>query len=294
MPEVEPLVHKASQTQFVEQEIQYRKNNELVVLSVKIENIKSSDSYGTMFVLTFDDLTNMIIAQRKAAWADVARRVAHEIKNPLTPIQLSAERIRRKYISQISTDKETFSELVNVIVRQVGDIKRLIDDFTSLARLPEPVMRLCTVYEICKQAVFFMQNVSSNIDIAFVDNNGGSNIINAKADERLLHQSIVNLLQNAINILNTLEKNDKKIKIGIEIIEKMIYVSIEDNGPGLPKEKIESLATPYFTMMPKGTGLGLAIVKKIIQDHGGDLLFGDSSLGGAKVTISIPAVAIQN
>jgi two-component system nitrogen regulation sensor histidine kinase NtrY len=229
----------------------------------------------------------MIVAQRKAAWSEVARRVAHEIKNPLTPIQLSAERIRRKYISQISSDKDIFSELVTVIIRQVGDIKRLIDDFTFFARLPEPLMKLCDMCEICKQAVFLMQNLVDNIGVHFLCDDHFDYF--AKADERLIHQCIVNLIQNAINVLNTIDKKDKNIYVRVKVENERVCVSVEDNGPGLPKEKIESLATPYFTMMPKGTGLGLAIVKKIMQDHNGDLFFGDSqSLGGACVTLSIP------
>ena len=170
-------------------------------------------------------------------------------------------------------------------MRQVGDIKRLIDNFTQFSKLPDPVLRLSNLYEICKQAVFFMQNASENVEITLSNEN--SDLI-TKVDERLLHQSVVNLIKNAVNALNTIDKNDKKVQVSIREESNKVQISVEDNGPGLPKEKIGSLATPYFTLMPKGTGLGLAIVKKIVQDHGGELLFGDSSLGGAKITISIP------
>jgi two-component system nitrogen regulation sensor histidine kinase NtrY len=226
-----------------------------------------------------------MLAQRKAAWSEVARRVAHEIKNPLTPIQLSAERLRRKYISQIKTDAGIFSDLVDVIVRQVGDIKRLIDDFTFFARLPEPKLKECKVVDICRQAVFLMQNASNDVEIAYVPEIE-SGI--AKVDDRLLHQSIVNLIQNAINALGTTANSNKQVKVSCSETADRINIIVEDNGPGLLKEKIEMLATPYFTLMPKGTGLGLAIVKKIIQDHKGELSFGDSALGGAKITISLP------
>lgn len=290
IPELKKLLEELQNNlPFIEKEIQYKKNYETCVFLVKIENIAVSNSYYSRFVITFDDLTNMIAAQRKAAWSDVARRVAHEIKNPLTPIQLSAERIHRKYISQISADKGTFSQLIDVIIRQVGDIKRLIDDFTFFAKLPEPIFRECDVHEICKQAIFLMQNASADIEIRLNSEKANYEI---KADERLLHQCIMNLIQNAINALNTINKKDKKVAVSLKIENHNIYIDIEDNGPGLPKEKIESLATPYFTMMPKGTGLGLAIVKKIIQDHNGDLLFDDSKYGGAKVTISIPCKQI--
>lgn len=286
IPEIESTLLAASQTNiFIEKEIQYKKNGDSLLLSIKIENIESLTSYYNRYVITFDDLTHMIIAQRRAAWSDVARRVAHEIKNPLTPIQLAAERIHRKYISQISSDKEIFENLVNVIVRQVGDIKRLINDFTFFAKLPEPIMKKCNVCEVCSQAVFLMQNATNDIKITF---NKDRNTCNINGDERLLHQSFVNLIQNSINALNTIHKDDKKIVVTLKKNDKYIEIYIEDNGPGLPKEKIDSLATPYFTMMPKGTGLGLAIVKKIIQDHKGNLSFGDSVYEGAKVVVNLP------
>jgi two-component system nitrogen regulation sensor histidine kinase NtrY len=285
MPEIEDMMQETYNKQFVEREVQYKKNGEYLLFSVKIENIEFANNNLNRFVITFDDMTNVVVAQRKIAWVEVARRVAHEIKNPLTPIQLSAERLRRKYISQISADPQKFSELINTIIRQVGDIKRLIDDFNFFARLPEPLLRNCDVYDICKQAVFLMENASNDVEITFTP---AKESYATRADERLLHQSIVNLIQNSINALNTIDKNDKKICVTLEDNHEYIIVAIEDNGPGLPKEKMESLATPYFTLTPKGTGLGLTIVKKIVQDHRGELLFEDSKLGGAKVTLLIP------
>ncbi|GHU11084.1 PAS domain-containing sensor histidine kinase [Alphaproteobacteria bacterium] len=285
IPEIEDLILEACNKQFVEREIQYKKDNEYLLFSIKIENIEFSNNYCNRFVITFDDMTNVVMAQRKVAWTEVARRVAHEIKNPLTPIQLSAERLRRKYISQISTDSHIFSELVNTIIRQVGDIKRLIDDFNFFARLPEPILRVCNVYEIGKQAVFLMENATNGIELTFIH---AKEKYETKADERLLHQSIVNLIQNSINALNTINKESKKIFVTIDETVGYVTVSVEDNGPGLPKERMESLATPYFTLTPKGTGLGLTIVKKIVQDHGGELLFEESKYGGAKVTMSVP------
>lgn len=279
-----------------QKEISYRKGHTNLLLSVKIAHIETSSDYYSRYVITFDDLTNIVMAQKKAAWSEIARRVAHEIKNPLTPIQLSAERIRRKYLTQISNDPETFTELVEVIIRQVGDIKRLIDNFTQFAKLPDPVLHLCNIYEICKQAVFLIQNASEDVKIELTTTNAD---VTAKVDERLFHQSIVNLVKNAVNVLRTVSNEEKTVRISIVTEENRseksgdtnhrILVQIEDNGPGFPKEKMDLLATPYFTLMPKGTGLGLAIVKKIIQDQGGELLFGNSSMGGAKVTISIPS-----
>ena len=287
IPEIEALLYAPSSNGIAQKEMKYKKDNSELLLSVKVAHIETSSDYYNRFVITFDDLTNMVMAQKKAAWSEIARRVAHEIKNPLTPIQLSAERIRRKYISQINSDSGTFTELIDVIIRQVGDIKRLIDNFTHFAKLPDPILKPCDLYEICKQAVFFIQNASEDVKISLIEANTD---LSVNVDERLIHQSIVNLIKNAVNALGTVTKDDKRVQISIKNESNKFMVIVEDNGPGLPKEKIESLATPYFTLMPKGTGLGLAIVKKIVQDHGGELLFGDSDLGGAKITISIPKV----
>ncbi len=284
IPEIRPLLLSFNTSKkYVEKEIQLKINNNILLFLIKIENIAFEN--GERFVITFDDITSMALTQRKAAWTEVARRVAHEIKNPLTPIQLSAERIRRKYSPQISKDNKTFSELIDVIIRQVGDIKRLIDEFNFFARLPEPVLKECDICEICRQAVFFMQNASTNTEIIFEPEKES---IKINADERLIHQSIVNLIQNAINAMTAAHRTANKIWVMIREDNSTIIIIVEDNGPGLPKEKMESLATPYFTLTPKGTGLGLAIVKKIIQDHGGELSFGDSDHGGAKVSVSIP------
>ncbi len=287
IPEIEALLYAPSSNGIAQKEMRYKKDNNELLLSVKVAHIETSIDYYNRFVITFDDLTNMVMAQKKAAWSEIARRVAHEIKNPLTPIQLSAERIRRKYISQINSDSGTFSELIDVIIRQVGDIKRLIDNFTHFAKLPDPILKPCNLYEICKQAVFFIQNASEDVKISLIEANTD---LSVNVDERLIHQSVVNLIKNAVNALGTVTKDDKKVQVSIKNDNNKFMVAVEDNGPGLPKEKIESLATPYFTLMPKGTGLGLAIVKKIVQDHGGELLFGDSNLGGAKITMSIPKV----
>jgi two-component system nitrogen regulation sensor histidine kinase NtrY len=275
----------------IQKEIQFKKGNNTLLFSVKIENLTFPNN--SKFVITFNDLTDVVMSQRKAALSEVARRVAHEIKNPLTPIQLSAERIRRKYMPQISVDAEIFSELINVIIRQVGDIKRLIDEFNLFARLPEPKQKKCDLQEICKQAIFLMQNTNSDAKFIFQSNENSSYKI--KADERLLHQAVINLIQNAVNALSTISKDDKKVVVSLERSSSVVKILVEDNGNGFPKEKIELLATPYFTLMPKGTGLGLVIVKKIVQDHGGELSFGESVYGGARVTISLPfSIEVEN
>lgn len=281
-PEAWNLVQK-NESEYIQQNVQYVRGKDAFVFDLKITNFTIS---GTRrIIITINDLTDMIISQRKEAWTEVARRVAHEIKNPLTPIQLSAERLQRKYMPQILKDSDIFKNLTNVIIKQVGDIKRLLDEFNFFARLPEPVIKKCDLREICKQAIELMENISDGISIKF---NAINTPITIMADERLIHQSIMNLLQNAICALSTVQKNEKIINITFATDVNWIHLYIEDNGPGFPKEKIESLATPYFTLMPKGTGLGLAIVKKIIQDHQGTIMFGESDYGGAKVTISFP------
>jgi two-component system nitrogen regulation sensor histidine kinase NtrY len=291
MPEIDELLSSIDVgNPFIEREIQYKRGDEALLFLLRIENIEHGSD--NRFVITFDDLTSMMMAQRKAAWSEAARRVAHEIKNPLTPIQLSAERLKRKYLSQISKDVNTFSNLIDIIIRQVGDIKRLIDEFNFFARLPEPRFKKCNLCDICEQAVFLMQNMSSEIEVQFTHN---ENNYPVKVDERLIHQSIINLIQNAINALSSTPKEHKKILVSINAVKDRALILVEDNGPGFPREQIGSLAIPYFSLMPKGTGLGLAIVKKIVQDHQGELSFGDSSFGGAQVTLSLPLlVELEN
>ena len=287
LPELQEMMKNISkENSFISKEINYRKGNKILIFSVKIVNIVSEDY--NRYVVTFDDLTNMVAAQHKAAWSEVARRVAHEIKNPLTPIQLSAERLKRKYLSQISKDSETFTKLVEIIVKQVGDIKRLIDEFSFFARLPEPKLRKTDLEEVCQQAIFLMGETDKSVKIHFQKDESAINHF-VNGDDRLLHQCIVNIIKNALNALSTVDRNDKGIWISLSQEDNSLRLDIEDNGPGLPQDRIDSLTAPYFSLLPKGTGLGLAIVKKIIQDHKGSLIFGQSHYdAGAKITIILP------
>ena len=283
-PEIEDMINEIDKkTPFVAREIHFRRNHELLLFYVKITSIVS-DEY-TRYVITFDDLTAMVEAQHKSAWSEVARRVAHEIKNPLTPIQLSAERLHRKYISQISKDSDTFTRLTEVIVRQVADIKRLIDEFNFFARLPEPKFKKCDLAEICSQVVLLMNSDK----VEFISDKETAHYY-IKGDEQLIHRCVFNIIKNALNALATQQdKTDQKVWITLYAENDKIHLDIEDNGPGFPKDKMDSLTTPYFTMLPKGTGLGLAIVKKIVQDHGGCLSFGESKHDkGARVSLTLP------
>ncbi len=287
-PDLQEIIKETNeQNSFISKEINYRRDDTPLLFSIKVVNIVA-EGYNR-HVVTFDDLTNMVAAQHKAAWSEVARRVAHEIKNPLTPIQLSAQRLQRKYLSHISDDKETFVKLVETIVRQVGDIKRLIDEFSFFARLPEPKLKKTNLEEVCQQAIFLMQESTDDVEI-YLKKDSGYEPYFVNGDDRLLHQCVVNIIKNAINALSTVTQKNKRIWVQLHQEDNTIRIEIEDNGPGLPKDRMDSLATPYFSLLPKGTGLGLAIVKKIIQDHKGSLLFGQSSYdAGAKITIILPA-----
>lgn len=240
------------------------------------------------YVLTFDDITELASAQRMAAWADVARRIAHEIKNPLTPIQLSAERLKRKYLKEIESDPATFTSLTDTIVRQVGDIGRMVDEFSAFARMPAPVMRQEDLKELLEQAVFLQRNGSP--DVAF-DTDLPDHPVTVNCDPRQIGQALTNILKNAIEAIEGRDGDDLPkgtIRITIDCSKQNeVAVIVEDNGKGLPKDERDRLTEPYVTTRLKGTGLGLAIVKKIMEDHGGTIVLSDSDNGGAKIKLTI-------
>lgn len=232
------------------------------------------------YVITFDDISPLMDAQRQAAWADVARRIAHEIKNPLTPIQLSAERLERKYLPQILQDKDTYQILIATIIRQVGDIQRMVDEFSSFARMPIPQFSKFDVNDICRQAIFLQK--SAHPDISFI-NNFEATEIEFIGDSHQFSQLLNNLLKNAVEAVTARhgEKgNSGEISVSLKLEKKQIVIEICDNGIGLP-EGVDKrrLSEPYVTTRAKGTGLGLAIVRKIIEDHGGQLSLSDRKDG---------------
>ena len=240
------------------------------------------------YVLTFDDITELLSAQRKAAWADVARRIAHEIKNPLTPIQLSAERLKRRYLKQITDDPDTFKQCTDTIVRQVGDIGRMVDEFSAFARMPQPVIRPEDPNQLLREALVLQRDAHPDItyDTAFADP-----APRVPCDRRLIGQALTNLLQNAADAV-AMRAAEGACRIGarVEAGEAEIRITVEDDGVGLPQdEERDRLTEPYVTHKPKGTGLGLAIVKKIMEDHSGRLVLEDREDGpGARVTLILP------
>ena len=240
------------------------------------------------FVVTFDDITELESAQRTAAWADVARRIAHEIKNPLTPIRLAAERLKRRYQGEIATDPEIFLRCTDTIIRQVGDIGRMVDEFSNFARLPAPVVSSQDLVEVVRNAVFLQEQ--AHPEIAY-RGNYAEHGIELRCDPRQVEQALTNLLQNAAQAIADREADDHdelaKGQIDVRVAEHdgRIVVEVTDNGRGLPAKERERLTEPYVTTRARGTGLGLAIVRKVAEDHDARLVLDDAPGGGACVRI---------
>jgi two-component system nitrogen regulation sensor histidine kinase NtrY len=251
------------------------------------------------YVLTFDDITELVAAQRTAAWADVARRIAHEIKNPLTPIQLSAERLKRKYLKEVVSDPEVFSKCTDTIIRQVGDIGRMVDEFSAFARLPAPVFRVENLTELVRQGVFLQQVAHADIDYAIDLPEAPLELL---CDGRQVAQALTNVLQNAAQAIEAREAAAGEAplargRIAVAVRSRgdgTLAVEVVDNGRGLPAELRDRLTEPYITTRSKGTGLGLAIVKKIMEEHGGQLVLEDGpepaagAARGARIRLLFP------
>ena len=257
--------------------------------SVRITTEASAEAdHG--YVLTFDDITNLVSAQRTSAWADIARRIAHEIKNPLTPIQLSAERLKRKYGKDITTDREVFEQCISTIIRQVGDIGRMVDEFSSFARMPKAVPEPNGLAETVRDATMLQRVSASDMDISL---DPASQDTTFPFDRRLVTQAVTNLVKNAREAIEGRGTGDDlprgAVEISYGVDQGHPFVRVIDNGVGLPKENRHRLTEPYMTTREKGTGLGLAIVKRIMEEHGGDLLLADAPSGqGAAVTLRFP------
>ena len=265
--------------------IQIVSGNEVRTIAVKLVK----DEFGE--ILTFDDITQQLSDQRRAAWADVARRIAHEIKNPLTPIQLAAERLKRRFMKEIESDPATFGKLTDTIVRQVGDLRRMVDEFSSFARMPKPVFRDESLIDICRQAVFLHEVAHPEIKFTITMADPS---LSMTCDRRQLGQALTNLIKNAVEAIDSksitphgavdveCERND----------DGFIHIIVSDNGIGLPIERAR-LAEPYMTTRESGTGLGLAIVKKIVEEHGGSISFLDRVSGGSIISLSFDPEQIK-
>jgi two-component system nitrogen regulation sensor histidine kinase NtrY len=244
-------------------------------------------------VLTFDDITRLVAAQRNAAWRDVARRIAHEIKNPLTPIQLSAERLRKKFRKQVPTDDvEIFDRCTDTIVRQVGDIGRMVDEFSAFARMPAPKFAEHDAAELIRAAVFAQRVASPDIEVELEE----PPHVWVLADERMLGQALGNVLKNAAEAVGARMAAEPKLKgrVTARLVadDRGVVFEVEDNGVGLPAKDRDRLTEPYVTTREKGTGLGLAIVKRILEDHGGELDLADArSAKGALAILRLPPAA---
>ncbi len=290
-PEMAELLEQSAlrPSRLAQGQVQIAGQNSTRTLLVRIAAERDEDEISG-FVVTFDDITELLSAQRKAAWADVARRIAHEIKNPLTPIQLSAERLKRKYLKDIKNDVETFQICTDTIIRHVEDIGRMVDEFSAFARMPTPVLQTEDVATIVERAVFLER--TAHPKIAF-ETRFGMRPVPLRCDVRLVGQALINILKNAVESIEGQiaegEPNPPGSIVVTVAADPQVVIAVEDNGKGLPAHGRERLTEPYVTTRAKGTGLGLAIVKKIMEDHSGELVLSDRAGGGARVQLVFAA-----
>jgi two-component system, NtrC family, nitrogen regulation sensor histidine kinase NtrY len=302
MPEMADLLAQAQNraSGVADGQISLSRHGATSTFHVRVVSERGEDDH-MRFVITFDDVTELLSAQRKAAWSDIARRIAHEIKNPLTPIQLSAERLKRKYLKQISDDPDTFTVCTDTIIRQVGDIGRMVDEFSAFARMPAPVLGTESPVALAKELVFLQQSahpaIEYSLDLPDIP-------VTIQCDSSQFNRALTNLLQNGADAIEGRMDDERAagqegpltpghIHLWIRCEDDALLLSVADNGKGLPKEGRERLTEPYVTTRSKGTGLGLAIVKKIMEDHGGRLSLADRPGGGAVVTLSFPLDATK-
>ena len=304
VPEFSPLFArlKESGNDSVQDEVKVVRGGRLENLLVRVAPRTSEGGALEGYVIAFDDVTDLVAAQRSAAWGDVARRIAHEIKNPLTPIQLSAERIRRKFSPKLDADGDDLERMTQVIVRQTTDLRRIVDEFSKFARMPEAVKQREDIVAILNQAVTLQQagqpNVTFHIDIP-------DQVIPLSLDATMISQALTNLIKNAGEAIATrIEKGvsldlTPAISILLTDLDTQVSITISDNGIGLPQDRAK-LFEPYVTTRDKGTGLGLPIVKKIIEEHGGVLRLddaepiGDTQHVGAAATIELPKLQAED
>ena len=291
------LLIQKNENKTQQQEIKLTRAGATEILLVRVSARISEDLLVEGYVITFDDVTDLVSAQRLAAWGDVAQRIAHEIKNPLTPIQLSAERLKRKYSPMVGAEEDNLSQYCDVIIRQTNDLRRIVDEFSKFARMPEPIKRSVNITKLLKDVILLFEISSPAIKIKLKNPHGD---INVNVDETMINQAFTNLIKNAGEAieskakLNSTNKFDPEIRIFIKKNVNNFEIIIEDNGIGLPTQERSRLFEPYVTNRENGTGLGLSIVKKIIEEHNGSLELLDASPFsnnedfGAKMRIIFP------
>lgn len=277
VPELKELIEPARSGQrLVQGQTTIHRNGRDRTVSVRLTSEQSANAeHG--YVVTLDDITELVTAQRTAAWADIARRIAHEIKNPLTPIQLSAERLRRKYGRSITEEQGVFEQCVDTIVRQVDDIRRMVDEFSRFARMPKPVMATDDVTDAVRQVVFLQRVGNADIDIEVEI---AEDPMPARFDRRLISQGLTNIIKNAGEAVAAVPQDQLgrgRIVVSAARLDSDVVIDVIDNGIGLPKENRSRLLEPYVTTREKGTGLGLAIVGKILEEHGGRIELHDAA-----------------
>jgi two-component system nitrogen regulation sensor histidine kinase NtrY len=298
VPEFMSLFESAKgATSTKQEEINLTRAGNAEVLLVRISARHGEEDELEGYVVTFDDVTDLVSAQRMAAWGDVARRIAHEIKNPLTPIQLSAERLKRKFAPLVGDESDNLIQYSDVIIRQTNDLRRIVDEFSKFARMPEPETRTVDLTKLISDAVHLYKVASPETIIGFYNNVGD---VSGQLDETMINQAITNLIKNASEAIEEHVKNGvaksfkPEIKVILESSKDGIEILIQDNGIGLPAEQRSRLFEPYVTNRENGTGLGLSIVKKIIEEHGGALelldapAFSKTKHCGAMARISLP------
>ena len=286
---------QTSRRNTAQEELRVTRRGQTESLLVRMARRLNTDGSVEGTVIAFDDVTDLVSAQRMAAWGDVARRIAHEIKNPLTPIQLSAERLKRKFTPVVGDQAEALAELTGVIVRQTGDLRRIVDEFSKFARMPEPERRNIDLVELVRDAVVLQQSGQVGVNIL---SEFPSDALMADLDSTLMGQALTNLIKNAGEAIETRQEKSgedfqPEIRVSVSASDDSLVVTISDNGIGLPDD-VAALFEPYVTTRDKGTGLGLPIVRKIIEEHDGTLMlsaaepFAPATHRGAMAKITLP------
>ena len=297
VPEFGPLFDRvrSKRAETAQEEIRVLRGGNPESLLVRVATRRSDSGKLEGYVVAFDDVTDLVAAQRMAAWGDVARRIAHEIKNPLTPIQLSAGRIRRKFSGQVE-DREALEQMTDVIVRQTEGLRRIVDEFSQFARMPEPQRKMHDLTEVVRASVLLQQTAQEGTEISA---DLPDDAVMAEFDDTMIGQALTNLIKNAGEAIETLYERGRpeghvaQVRVTLEKLTDHVLITISDNGIGLPEDRA-NLFEPYVTTREKGTGLGLAIVKKIIEEHGGTLMLTDSdpfdqdARPGARAEIRLP------